>query len=646
MATKEQLYTALRNADAAGDVEGARKLATFIKSMPAEAAPASFGQMLKDEALTSIPGGFVRGIKDVIDTGAGFLSRLGGSDEAARVQAENDAGKAEFAAAQDRAGAGASSVARVGGNIAATYPVGGVLGAGAKAAGLTRLGNALTSGGFSTGAPVANNLLARAGDMGIRMAGGAGTGYVAAGMIDPDAANTGAAIGAALPPVAKVAGAAGAGVASLVRPFTKGGQEKIAANVLREFSTNPQALANIRQAAPVVDGSMPTTIMAAGDEGLAGLSRTLQSADPRYAAELSTRLSAQNAARTKALEAVAGNTGKLKIAENARDAVTGPMREAVLDAAGSLPARPVLASIDRLLANPDNAGKISQQALREFRARIAEFSPDGQINARALYAIRKDINDVLGGKLQGESGNLRNASRQLIKVKGLIDDAIDLASRRVEPSAGRAVMPYGGNMERAGAAGPVGSSAPRPTWSQYLQRYTQESIPINQMEKLDEVLKSVSTGTVDQSGNAVLSAAKMNNLLRNRAKELQEVLSPEQMDLLRRVSADLNAGQLAANAGKAVGSNTVQNLAGVNVLNTLLGNKMGGSTAAQSLLGRILQMPYGASNKMIQDRLGAAMLDPKEAARMLADPQNNNLLRALTQGAPLAYKAAPAISAQ
>lgn len=34
MATKEQLYTALRNADAAGDVEGARKLATFIKSMP------------------------------------------------------------------------------------------------------------------------------------------------------------------------------------------------------------------------------------------------------------------------------------------------------------------------------------------------------------------------------------------------------------------------------------------------------------------------------------------------------------------------------------------------------------------------------------------------------------------------------------
>lgn len=646
MATRDELYTALRNADAAGDVDAARKIAAYIQTMPVEPAQPSFAQMLKDEAMTSIPGGFVRGVKDVLDTGAQIVSRVAGKDESARIKAENDAGKADFKAAQGRAGAGASSVSRVVGNVAATYPVGGVLGAAAKAGGMTRLGNALTSGGFTTGAPVRNTLLSKVGDMGVRMAGGAGTGYVAAGLVDPESADTGAKIGAVLPPLAKVAGAAGAGVASLVRPFTKGGQEKIAANVIRQFSTNPDAIANIQRAAPIVDGSIPTTIMAAGDEGLAGLSRTLQSADPRYAAELSSRLAAQNAARTQALEAVAGNTGKLTIAKQARDAVTGPMREAVLDAAGSLPAAPVLSSIDNLLANPNNAGKLAQQALKEFRARIAEFSPDGQINARALYAIRKDINEVLGGKLQGESGNLKNASGQLIEVKKLIDEAIDLASRRVEPSASRALMPFGGNMERAGASAAVGSGAPRPSWSQYLQRYTQESIPINQMEQLDEVLRSVSTGTVDQSGNAVLSAAKMNNLLRNRAKELQEVLSPEQIDLLRRISADLNAGQLAANAGRAVGSNTVQNLAGVNILNTVLGNKMGGSTAAQSVLGRILQMPYGASNKMIQERLGAALLDPQEAARMLADPKNKNLLAALMKGSQLTYKAAPAISAQ
>lgn len=40
MATREDLYTALRNADASGDAEGARKLAAYIQSMPAESSPA------------------------------------------------------------------------------------------------------------------------------------------------------------------------------------------------------------------------------------------------------------------------------------------------------------------------------------------------------------------------------------------------------------------------------------------------------------------------------------------------------------------------------------------------------------------------------------------------------------------------------
>jgi hypothetical protein len=59
-----------------------------------------------------------------------------------------------------------------------------------------------------------------------------------------------------------------------------------------------------------------------------------------------------------------------------------------------------------------------------------------------------------------------------------------------------------------------------------LDEYTQRSIPINQMEKLDDVMKSISTGTVDKSGNAVLSAAKLNNLLRNQAQELAKDASP------------------------------------------------------------------------------------------------------------------------
>lgn len=638
--------------------------------------PRSRMEMLKDEALTSLPGSLLRGAKDVVDTGAEYLAKgydkLTGqgptvrglvtgeqSGEAARVKAMNDAGDAEFAAAAERTGAGIpSKVARVGGQIVAVGPVGPALGAAAKAGGLTRLGNALASGGMTTGAAVAPGVIPKAVDMGIRMAGGGATGYASAGMIDPDAANTGGVIGALLPPAAKVAGAAGDVTASLIRPFTKGGQERIAGDVLRRFSTNPNALRNIQQAREVVPGSMPTAVMASGDEGLAGLSRTMQSVDGRYAAELSTRAAANNAARTAALEGVAGNTGKLALAKEARDAATGPMRESVLDAAGSLPAKSVLDALDRLLTKPDNAGKLSQQALNAIKNQIAGVpgmhgnrvggfvDESGNVSARALYAIRKDINDTLSGKLQGEAGNLRLASGQLLEVKKVIDQAIDQASRRVEMSSSRALMPAGANIERAGMAPPV-SSGPRATWQGYLDEYTQRSIPINQMEKLDEVMKAISTGTVDQGGNAVLSAAKLNNLLRNQAGELQKALAPEQLNLLRRMAADLNASQLASNAGKAVGSNTVQNLAQTNVLASVLGAKLGASTPAQSALARLLQLPYGASNKMIQERLGNALLNPQEAARLMADPKANALLRALSSGGEqIGYRAAPAISAQ
>jgi hypothetical protein len=613
---------------------------------PASAAGALFTpegrQDLKAAAM-----GVGRGVKDVIDTGAQLLAtgydRVTGGDqptlsslvtgekpgEGARVKRMNEAGKQEFK--QQYGDDALASGARIGGQVAATYPVGPILGAGAKAVGLQRLGTALATGGATTGAQVAPSLAARAADMGIRMAGGAGTGYASAGLIDPNAANTGAVVGGLAPPIIAAAGKGGELAASLVRPFTRGGQERIAGDVLRQSSTNPQAAANLRAAGEMVPGSAPTAVAAAGDEGLAGLSRTLQSADPRYAAELSSRMSAQNAARTSALENVAGNTGKLTMAREARDAATGTMRETVLDSAGQLPARPVLDSIDRLLSKPDNAGKISQGALNEVRSRIAQFAPDGQIDARALYAIRKDINDTLSGKLQGEAGNMKLASGQLVEVKKIIDQAIDQASRRV---SGSTLLP--------GAA-----SGPRASWQGYLDEYTQRSIPINQMEKLDEVMKSISTGTVDKTGNAVLSAAKLNNLLRNQAQELQKTLSPEQLDLLRRMASDLNASQLAATSGKAVGSNTVQNLAGMNVLQQTLGNKLGGSAPAQSVMGRLLQLPYGASNRMIQDRLGQALLDPKEAARLMATPEGSALLKALSEGpAQIGYRAAPALAAQ
>ena len=592
--------------------------------------------------------GAARGFKDIADTGAELLAKgydkLTGSGpnvsslvtgqpsgEYARLKADNEAGKADFASTYGDSTA--AKFGRLSGQVAGTYPVGGVLGAPLKAmapAGtlVNRLGTALATSGATTGAPVAQGLAPAAGNMLLRMFGGAGAGAAGAALIDPNAATTGAVVGAALPPATRLVGALANTAGSLVRPFTSGGQQKIAGNVLRDLATDPVAArAALQDAASVVPGSAPTAVTASGDAGIAALSRTMQNASPEYAANLAARQTAQNQARTAAIEGIAGNTGKLDLAKQARNAATGPMREEALNAAGKVPAQGILQQIDNLIADPSNAGQLSQQALNQFKSRIAANVKDGAVDARALYAIRKDINDVLGGKLQGEAGNLKYAASQLSGVKGFIDDAIDQASRS---------MP-------ANAIGPTTRGAPN--WKGYLQKYANESVPINQMEKLEDILKSIQTGTVDSQGGAIISAAKLNNVLKNKGSELAKDLSAAQLQVLRNIQADLNASQIANNVGRSVGSNTVQNLAQNQLLESAFGRTLGGSTAASSTLGRLLQLPYGAANKQIQERIGNALLNPQEASRLLAEPEGNSLLRAF-QNSAVPYKAAPVISAR
>lgn len=184
----------------------AEQLGSFITSQ-APAVP------VRDQpgVLKSLGMGVLRGAKDVIDTGADYLSRLGPSGENERVKAMNQAGKQDFA--QNYGDSTSASVGRVGGNILATLPAGGLVGYGLRAAAplaggaapaVSSLGNAIASGGMTTG-----NTLAPAANMAARIAGGGISGAMSAGQVDPGSAGTGALIGAALPPVVRGAGMLG-----------------------------------------------------------------------------------------------------------------------------------------------------------------------------------------------------------------------------------------------------------------------------------------------------------------------------------------------------------------------------------------------------------------------------------------------------
>lgn len=233
MADMTQVYTALRNAHAAGDTEAAQKLAAYIQSQPVGEAPPSKPQELggllgwnrrMGQTIADTGYGALRGVKDVIDTGAlglatgydkltgGDQQTLGGlvsgqrQGEAARVQAMNEAGKQQFES--EYGDNTAASVGRLGGNVLATAPIGGVLGGGVKLLSQSPKALALAEA-LRTGGMAANGA-----GMGTRIAGGAISGAAMSGAINPEDVGTGAAIGGALPAVVKGAGMVGSKIAS------------------------------------------------------------------------------------------------------------------------------------------------------------------------------------------------------------------------------------------------------------------------------------------------------------------------------------------------------------------------------------------------------------------------------------------------
>ena len=525
-------------------------------------------------------------------------------------------------------------------DLVVTAPVGGLLAGGARtlAPGLaaTKTGanflTAVQSGGMSGG-----GLLTRAG-------GGAVTGGASAAVVDPSSAGPGAVIGALTPAFFKAVGLTGDAFAGLVRPFFASGQEKIVADVLKRYANNPQAaVAALRQAREIVPGSAPTTAAAAGDAGLSGLTRTLQNASPDFAADMANRTTSQNTARTAMLESMAGNTGRIAVAKESRDAATGAMRESVLERAGALDAQGILKRIDALIKNPNNAGETAQAALKRMRAQVEGSSANGQINARALYEIRKDAGLAMNGKLQGDASNLRYARSVLSDVQGVFDDAIDQASQRAVPNAFQA-GPGLTTASQANKLRAADKTEPVASWKSYLSKYADMSKPINQMEALEDILKRTQTGATDAQGNLVLSAAKLNNILKNESGELTKILTKEQLQNLRNLAADMNASQLAMNSGKSTGSNTVQNLSNDQLLTSLMG-RLGGTTPAKTTLGNLLKVPYIRANQDIQQRLGNALMSPGTAADLIeraSRPANPLAPRSV---AGLAYRVPPLLPA-
>ena len=207
---------------------------------------------------------FIAGVKDPV----GKNALMGGVEHAANVGATymqpfqalqdkiagttgtNDALRAGIKGGVDEIGVDRNSLqyknAGLATDIAATAGVGGLLAKPIAAAVpylrtalpaiapyVDKFANALGSAGFTTGGAAPANALAKGGEMGIRMAGGAVTGGASTGLIDPNSAGTGAMVGAALPPGLKALGAVAEPVGAALATGAKSTAERLMQSALK-----------------------------------------------------------------------------------------------------------------------------------------------------------------------------------------------------------------------------------------------------------------------------------------------------------------------------------------------------------------------------------------------------------------------------
>lgn len=188
----------------------------------------SFGEMLKQEVMGSLPVqgtlGAIRGAANIgatllkpVDVAAEYLSEktgVGGFKQFDRRSAVEE-GLKSLGAEPESLGYQGGKLAT---EIAGTAGAPGILAKGAQALrAAPAIVNALRGGGLVSpgirggrGATLAN--------AGLRTAGGAATGATAAGLVNPEEADTGAIFGAALPAAVRGAGMAGQAIGSAIRP--------------------------------------------------------------------------------------------------------------------------------------------------------------------------------------------------------------------------------------------------------------------------------------------------------------------------------------------------------------------------------------------------------------------------------------------
>lgn len=260
------------------------------------------------------------------------------------------------------------AVGKTGTEIAGTLPIGGILGKGVTAVApraLAPLATAIETGGFRTGmAPGAINAITRA-------AGGGVTGAAGSALVNPEDAASGAIIGAVLPTVGAALVKQGAKFSGWLYDAMKGKLGEVKAGEIARRVAGGD-LAAIRAANAAAEQGLSSGQAAAGIKNAtyAALDNLAREQNP--ASYYSRQAEAQADAATNALARLAGGATATESravrseSKNALNAITAPMRETELAAAGTAGA--LLPGLEAKTARFGEAAAGKVEDVRRFTA--------------------------------------------------------------------------------------------------------------------------------------------------------------------------------------------------------------------------------------------------------------------------------------
>ena len=384
------------------------------------------------------------------------------------------------------------------------------------------------------------------------------------------------------------------GATGLLRPLTQKGQEEIASEVLQASATDAaKAAQNTAAAKSLIPGSKPTVGQVADDAGLAQLERTLYN-NPDAQGPLARAYQQQLAARKAAIAGVAGSPEQRAAIEEGRSIFAKQdYADAFKQGIDPKMAAALQPEIDSLMRRPSiqSAKMIAKSLAAEKDIALKDFG-----SLEGLDWVKKGLDNQISAASSGASSIGKE------KLAALIQTKQDLMATLEQLAPGyKLANDNFAKMSKQVNAADVAAD---------LQKRLYKNAEWGAGKEMGSTYQS-------ELSNALESIKKQTG--QNRA--LSDVMPTADIAMLENVAKDLARKETAQNAGRAVGSPTMQNMMGQNLLNRIAGPLGAPQTFAQNVLANSLSRPYDFVMKSAQPKisgiLAEAMADPARASALL-----------------------------